>query len=33
MTKIQRPNVIKSENVIGMTMGDEHRVEVLQFYF
>src|SRR5438067_11292538 len=31
VTKIERPNVIKSENVIGVTMGDEYCVEMLQF--
>src|SRR5205085_10329306 len=33
MTKIQWPNVIKSENVIGMTVRDEDRIEVFQADF
>src|ERR1051325_2734127 len=29
-TKVQRPNVVKTKNVIGVTMRDEHGVEMLQ---
>jgi hypothetical protein len=29
MTKVQRPNVIESEDVIGMTMRDEHGIQML----
>src|SRR5437764_95479 len=30
MTKIKGTNVVKSENVIGMTMGDKYCIEMLQ---
>ena len=32
MTKVKRPNVIKSENVIGVTMRDENCIQVLQSF-
>ena len=32
MTKVKGPNVIKSENVIGVTMRDEHCIQVLQSF-
>ena len=30
MAKVQRPNIIEPKNVIGMTMRDQHRVEMLE---
>jgi hypothetical protein len=33
MAKIQRPNVIESENVISVTVRDEDRIEVFQANF
>jgi hypothetical protein len=30
MTKIQRPDVVEAENVIGMTMRYQHRVQMFE---